>query len=108
MLLPGEMKALAWEDVDLVNGIVHVKYNLTREGKLKPPKTKAGIRKVELMPTALAVLKRQRVKTYMLPSIIETVHYKLNRTKHITRRRIFVSRENKPFKRPELSTVQES
>lgn len=105
---PGEMKALAWEDVDLVNGIAHVKYNLTREGKLKPPKTSSGVRKIELMPTALAVLKRQRAKTFMLPSIVETIHYKLNRTKHVTRRRIFVSRENKPFIRPELSTVQGS
>lgn len=85
------MKVLAQEDVELV-GIVHVKYNLTRQGRLKPPKTQSGIRKVELMPATLAVLKRQRAKKFMLPSIIETIHYKLNRTKHVTRRRIFVSR----------------
>ena len=34
----GELKALAWEDVDLENKRITVKYNLTRKGKLKPPK----------------------------------------------------------------------
>lgn len=87
---PEEMKVLAWEDVELADGIVHVKYNLTRQGRLKPSKTQSGIRKVELMPAALTVLRRQRAKRFMLHSIIETIHYKLNRTKHVIRRRILL------------------
>lgn len=102
---PGEMKALAWEDIDLEEGIAYVKYNLNRQGQLKPPKTKSGIRKIELLPLALDVLKRQRSKTYLLPPLMETIHYKLGQTQQVIRRRVFVSRENKPFIRPELSTV---
>ncbi|MEG3753130.1 tyrosine-type recombinase/integrase [Psychromonas arctica] len=102
---PGEMKALAWEDIDLKEGIAHVKYNINRQGQLKPPKTKSGIRKIELLPLALDVLKRQRSQTYLIPPLIETVHYKLGKTQQVIRRRVFLSRENKPFKRPELSTV---
>ena len=102
---PGEMKALAWEDIDLETGIAHVKYNINRQGQLKPPKTKAGIRKIELLPLALDVLKRQRSKTYLIPPLTETVHYKLGRTQAVIRRRVFLSRDNQPFMRPELSTV---
>ncbi|MCF6442067.1 site-specific integrase [Pseudoalteromonas luteoviolacea] len=104
-LRPGEMKALAWEDVDLFKGIVHVKYNINRKGELKPPKTAAGIRKVELMPRALKVLKEQQEHTYMLAPINETLHLKHGRKKKIERRRVFLSRENKPFLRPELTTA---
>jgi integrase len=104
-LRPGEMKALAWEDLDLVKGILHVRFNIDREGKLKPPKTSASIRKIELMPLALEVLKRQREKTFMLPALIETVHLKYKKTKQIERRRIFLSRGNKPYQQPELTTV---
>jgi integrase len=104
-LRPGEMKALAWEDLDLVKGILHVRYNINRKGQLKPPKTSAGIRKIELMPFALEVLKRQREKTFMLPALKETVHLKYKRKKQVERRRIFLSRGNKPYKQPELTTV---
>ncbi|KZX00108.1 hypothetical protein JL49_13535 [Pseudoalteromonas luteoviolacea] len=102
---PGEMKSLAWEDVDLVKGIAHVKYNINRKGQLKPPKTAAGIRKVELMPSALEVLKEQQEHTFMLPPIVETLHLKHGKTKTVERRRIFLSRDNKPYKRPELTTA---
>lgn len=56
-LRPGELKALAWEDVHLnittnkgtsekiYNCYISVKYNIDRQGKLKKPKTKAGLRK---------------------------------------------------------------
>lgn len=57
------------------------------------------------MPQAVEVLQRQRAKTIMLPSIIETINYKLNRKKNVVRRRVFVSRDNKPYKRPELVTA---
>ena len=104
-LRPGEMKALAWEDLDLKKGILHVRYNINRKGQLKPPKTSAGIRKMELMPVALNALKRQREYSYMLPPINETVHLKHKRTKQVMRRRIFLSRDKKPYMRPELTTM---
>jgi integrase len=103
---PGEMKALAWEDIDLDQGLIKVRYNIDRQGRLKPPKTSAGIRTIEAMPKAMAVLMRQRVKTFMLATITETVHLKFNKTKSVVRRRVFLSRENKPFIRPELNTVK--
>jgi len=104
-LRPGEMKALAWEDLDLEKATLHVRYNINRKGLLKPPKTSAGIRKIELMPLAFEALKRQREYSYMLPAVNETVHLKHKRTKQVMRRRIFLSRDNKPYKRPELTTM---
>ncbi len=105
-LRPGEMKALAWEDLDLETGILHVKYSINRAGHLKPPKTASSIRTVELMPKALAALKRQREKSYMLPAINEVMHLKYNKTVRVLRRRIFLSRANLPYKRPELACKQ--
>ena len=102
---PGEMKALAWEDIDLVKGIAHVKYNINRKGQLKPPKTSAGIRKIELMPKALEIIDEQRSFTFMHPPINETLHLKHGRKKQIERRRIFLSRDNRPYLRPELTTA---
>lgn len=72
----------------------------------KPPKTSASIRTIEAMPKAIEVLRRQRAKTFMLPILTETVHLKFKKTKTVDRRRIFLSRANKPFLRPELNTVQ--
>lgn len=102
---PGEMKALAWEDIDLEKGLIKVRFNIDRQGKLKPPKTSAGIRTIELMPLALSALKRQREKTFMQVSIEETVHLKFGKTKKVLRRRVFLSRDNKPYLRPELTTA---
>jgi integrase len=102
---PGEMKALAWEDIDLEQGLIKVRFSLDREGKLKPPKTSAGIRTIELMPLALNILKRQREKTFMQNTIEETVHFKFGKTKRISRRRVFLSRDNTPYIRPELCTA---
>ncbi|MBP9742344.1 MAG: tyrosine-type recombinase/integrase [Burkholderiales bacterium] len=54
----GEIFALTWEDVDFENEIVHV--NKAKSlGGTKSPKTKAGIREVELTPLALDALKAQ-------------------------------------------------
>ncbi|MFP2768093.1 tyrosine-type recombinase/integrase [Oceanisphaera sp. KMM 10153] len=99
---PGEMKALAWEDIDLTAGTARVRYNLNRAGQIKPPKTQAGQRIIELLPEALAVLKRQRELTYMLPAREEVIHLLHNKTRTEQRRRVFLSRENKPYLNPEL------
>lgn len=104
-LRPGEMKALAWEDVDLVAGTVRVRYNLNRVGQIKPPKTTAGARTIELLPEALAVLQRQRELTYMQPARDEVIHLLYNKTRTESRRRVFLGRDHQPYARPELMTA---
>lgn len=55
----GELCALAWEDVDLVKGEVHIKRNITNKGVFVPPKTDAGIRTITLMKSALEAMREQ-------------------------------------------------
>ncbi|EOA8199559.1 TPA: Arm DNA-binding domain-containing protein [Enterobacter hormaechei] len=55
----GELTGLAWEDVDLVNGEVHVKRTMTLTKRFGPPKTKAGIRTIKLLKPALDALTSQ-------------------------------------------------
>ncbi|MNF84115.1 Phage integrase family protein [compost metagenome] len=102
---PGEMKALAWEDIDMTEGMLKVHYNIYRLGQLKPPKTLAGYRTIELLPTAIAVLKRQREMTFMLPARLEVLHMRHNKKREEMRRRVFLGRENMPYLKPELFTV---
>ncbi|MFM5151270.1 tyrosine-type recombinase/integrase [Aeromonas hydrophila] len=99
---PGEMKALAWEDIDMTEGLIKVRYNINRLGHLKPPKTLAGYRTIELLPSAMAVLKRQRELTFMLPARAETLYMRHNKQREEMRRRVFLGRENMPYVRPEL------
>ena len=56
---PGEVCALAWEDIDLKKGEIHVSRSLTNKGLFVPPKTDAGIRTVTLLKPALDALKEQ-------------------------------------------------
>ena len=102
---PGEIKALAWEDIDLVTGTISLKYNLNRAGQIKPPKTLAGVRVIELLPEALSALKRQREITYMQPALEERIQLLQNKSKVELRRRVFLSRENKPYLNPELMSA---
>nr|WP_240923625.1 tyrosine-type recombinase/integrase [Psychromonas sp. SA13A] len=95
----------AWEDIDLDNGLIHVKYNIDRKGKLKPPKTFASIRTIELMPKAMEVIMRQIDITFNKPTLLETVYYKYEKTKIAERHRVFLSRADKPYIRPELTSV---
>lgn len=108
-LRPGEMKALAWEDVFIdekkLTGCIKVNFNLNRKGNLKTPKTRAGIRKVELLPTTVKLLISQKARSFNLPMLNEVIHLKHGKTKVVPRRRVFLSRENLPFKRPELATA---
>jgi integrase len=45
-----EALASRWDDVDLLEGVLHVRHSLNRDGTLGPPKTKAGERDVPLSP----------------------------------------------------------
>jgi integrase len=44
----GELLGLQWQDVDLHEGVLHVRRQYTRLGEYAPPKTKAAIRRVPL------------------------------------------------------------
>lgn len=101
----GELKALAWEDVDLKNRKLVVRYNLTRNGTLKPPKTKNGRRIVKLLPEAVKVLEEIKELSTQLPARQERILYKNSKSELVMRRRVFLSRGNLPYKRPELTTV---
>lgn len=105
---PGEMKALAWEDVDLEAGTARVNYNLSRAGYIKPPKTKAGIRTIELLPAAVTILKRQRELTYMLPARDDVVHLLHNKSRTEPRRRVFLTSNNQPHHDPLLFSSHRS
>ncbi|MDJ1654915.1 DUF3596 domain-containing protein [Raoultella sp. Ech2A] len=59
----GELAALAWEDVDLDKGVVHVRRNLAANGMFGPPKTAAGNRAIQLLGPALDALKAQHKLT---------------------------------------------
>lgn len=102
---PGEIKALAWEDIDLMAGTISLKYNLNRIGQIKPPKTQAGVRTIELLPEALNVVKRQREITFMQPAREDKIYLLQNKSRVEMRRRVFLSRDNKPYLSPELITT---
>lgn len=61
----GELFGLEWRDLDFEAGTVHVQRQATEMSNrvlVKPPKSKAGNRKIELSPGTLAALKdRQRL-----------------------------------------------
>jgi integrase len=46
----GEAQAIRVQDVDLLEGVLHVRNSWGRNGKLGPTKTKAGVRDVPLSP----------------------------------------------------------
>jgi integrase len=65
-LRPEELAGLQWDDVDLANRQVHITHAAElslRRAHLKPPKTTAGLRTVDLLPRAQDALKRQQSVT---------------------------------------------
>ncbi|MFO1395615.1 MAG: tyrosine-type recombinase/integrase [Burkholderiales bacterium] len=61
-LRTGEVLALRWKDVDWAEGVIHVRRNVVRRIE-KEPKTKSGIRRVDLCREAIAALRDQeRIK----------------------------------------------
>lgn len=62
-LRPEELAGLQWDDVDLAARQIHISHAAElslRRADLKPPKTMAGLRTVDLLPKALDALKRQQ------------------------------------------------
>jgi integrase len=57
----GELQALRWEDVDLPNGLIHVRSTWDRVEGAIPPKSKAGVRKVPISAALRAPLAAHRL-----------------------------------------------
>jgi integrase len=58
----GELLGLRWQDVDLKEGVIRVRWQLCRETRtLVPPKTEAGIRDIPIPASLSAYLRRLRV-----------------------------------------------
>ncbi len=60
----GELIALEWRDIDWVRKVVMVKRNSVRK-EVKPPKTKAGLREVVLLPQSLQALDMQKQHSFL-------------------------------------------
>ena len=63
-LRTSELIALAWRDVDFVNGLVRVRRAFGRTSE-KKPKTAAGNRDVVLLPQAVIALQAQKAHTFL-------------------------------------------
>lgn len=50
-LRPQEAWALRWENVDMINHILHIKNAVKRDGYIGEPKSKAGIRNIPIPPS---------------------------------------------------------
>lgn len=72
----GEIAALAWDDVDLQAGTVHIQRNLTGHGDFVPPKTRAGDRVITLLAPALEALRAQFSLTGHLPETEIVQHFR--------------------------------
>ena len=56
-----EVLALQWGDIDFTEGVIHVRFQLSRQGKRVPLKTKAAKRDIVLMDTLGKLLRRRRL-----------------------------------------------
>ena len=60
-LRPGELRVLRWTDVDLEHGMINVSRAWdSREGKVKTPKTRNGVRSVPIHASLAPLLERMR------------------------------------------------
>lgn len=78
-LRPSETLALAWEDVDLEDGVLYIRRAYVT-GVYKKTKTKRSSRLVELLPEALEALKNQHGLTSSEKRITISVLQRDNRT----------------------------
>jgi integrase len=60
----GELLGLRWQDIDLGENVIRVRWQLDRKTRtLKPPKTDAGIRDLPIAPSLAGYLRRYRVQS---------------------------------------------
>ena len=64
-LRTSELIALEWDDIDWINGVVHVSRAVVKK-QVKCTKTEAGERDVLLLPPAIMALKGQKPHTFMI------------------------------------------
>lgn len=103
-LRPGELCALAWEDVNLNKGEIHISRNLTQFGIFGPPKTKAGYRTIKLLKPALDALKAQKEITGDFPKVAITLHHReFGKTENQTLHFVFMPRMEKNEQVPHYS-----
>jgi integrase len=60
-LRKGELLGLQWGDVDLEEGLIHVRRQWIKYGELTQPKTPKALRRVPLAPQTVALLRRLRL-----------------------------------------------
>ena len=53
----GEQAALRWPQVHLDRGVIDIKFSRKKDGTIGRPKTKAGVRQIELAPDLVAALR---------------------------------------------------
>jgi len=73
---PGELCALAWEDINIETGEVHISRNLIQLGTFGPPKTKAGYRTIKLLGPALNALIAQKKLTGNFPKVPVSIQHR--------------------------------
>jgi len=87
----GEICALAWEDIDLEAGEIHVSRNVTNKGMFVQPKTDAGVRTLALLSPALMALREQFKITGALAKTTITFHHREHgKTEQQTLRFVFI------------------
>lgn len=87
----GELSALAWEDIDLSKGEIHVSRNVTNKGVFVPPKTDAGIRTIALLQPAADALKELfKLSGHLEKREIVFHHRELGKTERQNLRFVFV------------------
>jgi integrase len=57
----GELLGLIWKNVDLDEGVIHVRQQWTKYSELAPPKTKKSRRRIPLTPEDVAYLRRLKL-----------------------------------------------
>jgi integrase len=72
----GEICALAWDDIDLDKGEIHISRNITNKGLFVPPKTAAGERTVTLLQPALEAIREQFLLTGSREKTEITFHHR--------------------------------
>lgn len=59
----GELLGLQWQDLDLEQGVLHVRRQYSRMGELAPPKTPAALRRIPLSPEVLRFLAGHKLRS---------------------------------------------
>ena len=105
----GEVCALAWDDIDLDNQIIHVRHTISRIQSyngtsyetvliLDIPKTKSSIRDIPISPLLLSIL--MRMKSHAVSSFVISTHQSFTSTRTFDYRYKKVFRD---FGLPELN-----